>query len=460
MHARIETHGDVCAWLIGLPLLWLTMTACALAEDEMAASQIDRDGPASRIETLVTVSLDDLTAKIREWVVGNGGGRSHSERRRTDLGLAGAIVSTVTITPRVDALSLRTDQRKKRLTVTVPLIVSSRHQKSGVLASVFLAVNGCGTSRQFDLQAVFGFATRNGKPLLTRERVAVRNHGHKCSIDLGLIRGKNVSETIRVGAEAKAKGLLKGVATSVTRLLTKDVDLSSVTACPVVFDNVMSLGLDNARFEPLDVEVGRQHLGVKGLVHGWPRLQFVNSCGAWKKTAVPRAVSVPSESPRLGVLALFPRDRALLPADQRRERDGFWVNRVPGHDDMAVIEYTRGGATEHLLWVSGRSRQPPGEAIVLDEPMTGVLDRIVAWLDARTAPEARAEFARLRSQVSVFRDMLLRFQADTELTLGNGANLMFSDLGISLTRAWVTPRAIFAEIVLTGQAQIRYRLAL
>ena len=45
-------------------------------------------------------------------------------------------------------------------------------------------------------------------------------------------------------------------------------------------------------------------------------------------------------------------------------------------------------------------------------------------------------------------------EGDTELALGGADRLRFRDLRVDLIRAWVTPEAIWADIVLRGDANL------
>jgi hypothetical protein len=155
--------------------------------------------------------------------------------------------------------------------------------------------------------------------------------------------------------------------------------------------------------------------------------------------------------------ALFPRDPKLEPpeaAGQTWHGSGFGVRPVPNRPEIAVIQQRAESGAENLIWLSGSDVVPTGRAVEFQRPMVNVLDELACWLDDPGRWRGIGGIDGLKEEVERFRNVLRRFEKPTRLELGEAGSLIFERLRVDLLRAWVTPQAIWADVVLRGDATL------
>jgi hypothetical protein len=176
----------------------------------------------------------------------------------------------------------------------------------------------------------------------------------------------------------------------------------------------------------------------------------------WPTASPPPEDSEGKPGIRLPLKALFPRADAFgrLADDPPWGQHSFRVIGVQARPGIVAVQHRDGEVVENLLWLTGSTERPGGKMIPFERPMANVLDELQCWLDDPERWQGIDGIAALKDEVAEFQRLLARFEAPTTLDLEERGVLTFQDLKIDLLRAWVTPEAIWAEIVLRGDATL------
>jgi hypothetical protein len=491
---RVRVNGlspAAMAGPIGLLFLFMAAGSVSAAETGDCASTAEADPPRpgvlSELGVKARVPLVRLREKALKALEGGEREMSGSETVETPFTIGqvslGRVVTRVEYELRPADIRMSRTGNGKGVLVRTPVHIDADHKIEGP-ADLALTRSGCG-AKTFFLDARFRLDVVKRQVVMS-DGLSVDSGDYHCSVGLegGLEKAVQVVDVVRQGIArfgdkiTKRKTVVEPVDTS--RDITDDIRsrilagagrqlegfrpmleaalvdsraMHALAAKPAVFGNALALGIDPVRFMPSAISVTDGDVEVSGVLRGRPRMHFGDD---WPTASPPPEDSEGKPGIRLPLKALFPRADAFgrLADDPPWGQHSFRVIGVQARPGIVAVQHRDGEVVENLLWLTGSTERPGGKMIPFERPMANVLDELQCWLDDPERWQGIDGIAALKDEVAEFQRLLARFEAPTTLDLEERGVLTFQDLKIDLLRAWVTPEAIWAEIVLRGDATL------
>lgn len=457
--------------------------------DCVATAQADppRPGVLSELGVRARVPLARLREKALEALQASVLDMSGRETVETPFTIGKISLGKVVTSVGYELLpaEIRVSRMKDRTGVLVrtPVLIDADHVIDGTV-DLALTTSGCG-AKAFYLDARFSLDIVEHQVMMT-DGLSVDSGDYHCSVGLegglekavGVVDGvrraiawaedkvrprkrvvepidtsRDITNDIRSRILARAGGQLDAFKPMLEAALVDSRAMHALAAKPAVFGDALALGIDPVRFMPSAISVTDGDVEVSGVMRGRPRIHFGDD---WPTASPPPGDSEAQPGIRLPLKALFPRADAFarLADDLPWGQQSFRVMGVRDRAGIVAVQHRDGDLVENLLWLTGSAERPGGNEIAFDRPMANVLDELQCWLDDPERWQGIDGIAALKAEVAAFQRLLARFEEPTTLDLDERGVLTFQDLKIDLLRAWVTPEAIWAEIVLRSDATL------
>ena len=418
--------------------------------------------PVSQITITGKVATAGIEEKLRRSLATLVPSTWRKTQRKLDLGVLGSVGAVIHYQPKASRLRFSADA-KGGLRIDVPISVRPEPNSSG-LASLGVKTEGCG-ERDFVLSVRFTPKISGNSLTFSQKAPAANSGDYRCVIGpntagkiftLGKVRSVDVASQIRAEIESRAKVLFTGAADQINGLLADDGKLGQMARLPVEFGSGIRLGIAFEGFRPLRLRGDGKQLQLDGVLSGRPWLDFGQKPA---EAADPADVPAAGQGFHLPAVLLFPTATALLPTVESQQvsasKEGtFSLRPVPGRDDLVVLQRSGKDGRENVIWLSSVIGGSGQKQLRFEQPMTGVLDQILAWLNEPELWRDVPGVVELKIEVAAFRRLVEQFQQETSLPLDDRGMLHFSRLSLDLISVRVSKEAIWADVVLRGQARL------
>lgn len=425
--------------------------------------------PLSRISVTGQVKKATVEASLRERFSEAVPNEWQQTRRELDLKVLGSIGATIRYRTSADQLSFSADG-KGNLGLKIPIAVDVQPDSSG-LAKLGVRTEGCGRTN-FALHISFVAHVVDDELTISRQKLWASSGDFACVIGpnlagkvftLGTAPEVDVAAQIRSAIKSEAGPLFADAQGRLNRVLVAGSRLAELARQPVVFGSGVRLGIVFHRLVPTRLYADSRWLKLDGVVEGRPWLDFGPDSG---RSPVVSTAGDPGQGFHLPALLLFPTSPAPAPAEMAeavatKRPQGFSLRPVPGRNDLVILQRTQNDTTEDVIWLSGGAPPAVPKTRYFEQPLTGVLDQILQWLNHPELWQGVAGVETLKSEVAAFRRLVEHFQEENRLPLGdNRGEMHFSQLSLDLVSVRVGPEAIWAEVVLRGQAGLEIDFSL